>query len=164
MKNTSHLKTWYGMIATVGTVGMYTKMPGTLGTFVAFVLLLTAGGIPPWVLALTILIGTVAADRYAKSTGKEDPGEIVIDEVAGYWVSLAGLDPSFAIVAFFMFRVIDILKPYPVAKMEKLPGGIGIMADDICGGVIVNILIRLLHWLFFKGGFSAISGALGFGS
>lgn len=163
MNNTPALRTWYGMIATVGTIGTYTKMPGTLGTLFACVVLMAAGGIPLWVLALTTLLGTAAADQYAKKTGKEDPGEIVIDEVAGYWASLVGLDPSFAIVAFFMFRVIDILKPFPVGKMEKLPGGIGIMADDICGGILVNVLLRLLHWLFFKGGFSAIGGALGFG-
>jgi len=164
MKSNPHVKTWYGMIATFATAGMYTKMPGTVGTFVAFILLLSFGGIPLWVLALTVLAGTAAADRYAKNTGREDPGEVVVDEVAGYWVSMIGLDPTFAIVAFFMFRVIDIIKPFPVGKMEKLPGGIGIMADDICGGAIVNVLLRLLHWLFFGDGVSYISKLLGIGA
>lgn len=138
-------------------------MPGTLGTAVACALLIAAKGIPLWALALVILIGTVASDKYAKRTGTEDPSEVVVDEVAGYWISMVGLDPSFAIVAFFLFRVVDILKPFPVRNMEKLPGGVGIMADDVCGGVLVNILLRLLHWLFFKGGFSQIGGALGLG-
>lgn len=163
MKNDPHAKTWYGLIATVGTVGLYSRMPGTLGTGVACILAIVAGGIPLWIVALTILLGTVAAEKYAKSAGKEDPGEIVIDEVAGYWVSLIGLDPSYAIVAFFLFRVVDILKPFPVRNMEKLPGGIGIMADDVCGGILVNVLLRLLHWLFFENGFSLINKALGLG-
>ena len=161
MKNDPHVRTWYGLTATVGTVGLYTRMPGTLGTGVACILAIVAGGIPLWLIALTILLGTAAADKYTKGTGKEDPGEVVIDEVAGYWVSLIGLDPSYAIVAFFLFRVVDILKPFPVRNMEKLPDGIGIMADDVCGGALVNILLRLLHWLFFEEGFLLIQGMLG---
>lgn len=163
MKIDSHVKTWYGLVATVGTVGTFSQMPGTLGTLVACLLLMVAGGIPLWALALVALLGTAAADRYAKKAGKEDPGEVVIDEVAGYWVSMVGLDPRYAIVAFFLFRIIDIVKPFPVRNMEKLPGGLGIMADDICGGVLVNVLLRFIHWLFFEGGLLMIMNAFGGG-
>jgi phosphatidylglycerophosphatase A len=55
-----------------------------------------------------------------------------------------------------MFRVVDIIKPFPVRNMEKLPGGFGIMADDVCGGIMVNALLRALEWLFFNGGFAAV--------
>lgn len=163
MKGNSYARTWYGLIATVGTVGLYTQMPGTLGTAVACVLLIASGGVSPWLLAVLILAGTIASDRYAKAAGKEDPGEVVVDEVAGYWISMLWLDMSYAIIAFFLFRVVDILKPFPVRNMEKLPGGVGIMADDICGGALVNILLRLLRWLFLAGGLSRIGAMLGLG-
>jgi phosphatidylglycerophosphatase A len=93
--------------------------------------------------------------------GLSDPGEVVIDEVAGYWTSMLGLDSSNAIAAFFLFRVVDIVKPFPVDSMEKLPGGIGIMADDVCGGLIVNLILRLVSWMLFEDGFGAVSRHLG---
>ena len=156
-------KTWYGIISTFFGIGNFSNMPGTLGTFAAFAILILMREINVWLLLATIAVGTIAADRYARATGVSDPGEVVIDEVAGYWVAMLWLDPSFAIVAFFLFRVVDILKPFPVSYMERLPGGIGIMADDICGGAIVNLLMRLLHWLFFAGGFTVIYQYLGIG-
>lgn len=163
MRFDAHVKTWYGLIATVGGAGTFSKMPGTIGTLVAFLILLVLGRVSPVLLLVTILIGTLAADKYAKTTKKEDPSEVVVDEVAGYWVSVYGFDASYALIAFFMFRIIDILKPFPVRNMEKLPGGVGIMADDICGGIIVNILLRLLSWLFAANGLETIYRFLGVG-
>ncbi|MDL2263544.1 phosphatidylglycerophosphatase A [Synergistaceae bacterium OttesenSCG-928-I11] len=159
----THWKTWYGLISTLFGLGNYSKMPGTLGTLAATIVLLVMGRVDPILLLATIAIGTVVADRYAKVTAKEDPGEVIIDEVAGYWVSMYGLDASYGIVAFFLFRIVDILKPFPVRTMERLPGGIGIMADDICGGVVVNILLRFLYWFFFAGGFTVLQNYLGIG-
>jgi phosphatidylglycerophosphatase A len=155
---------WYGMIATLFGIGSFPKMPGTAGTAAAlFVLLLT--GTPNIFLILTLsVVGAIAADRYAKEAGAEDPGEVVVDEAAGYFVSMWGLRLDFAIAAFFLFRVVDIIKPFPVREMEKLPGGVGIMADDICGGVMVNLILRLLNWLFFYGGFAAVFEFFGIGS
>jgi phosphatidylglycerophosphatase A len=159
----SNLRTWYGLTATVCGAGYISKMPGTIGTLIAMLILILAGGINNFVLIAVILLGTYAADAYARANGREDPGEVVIDEVAGYWTSMLGLGVSYAVIAFFLFRVIDILKPFPVRNMERLPGGIGIMADDICGGIIVNLLMRLLSWLFFSDGFGVLHGYLGFG-
>lgn len=156
------IKTWYGMIATVGGVGTFSKMPGTLGTFVAFILLVAMRGVSIPLLALVIAAGYFASDIYAKKTKKDDPQEIVIDEVAGYWVSMIGLDASYAIVGFFLFRIVDIVKPFPVRTMEKIPGGAGIMADDICGGIMVNILLRALTWLFFENGIGMLRSYLSF--
>lgn len=151
------------MIATVFGIGYISKMPGTLGTLAAALLSFIVGGIHYAAVIAVIIIGTIAADRYSKEIDKEDPSEVVIDEVAGYWVAMLGLDASFGVVAFFLFRVIDIFKPFPVNKLERLPGGIGIMADDICGGVIVNILLRATHWLFFEGGLELLKSAAGYG-
>lgn len=161
MIKTDEMKTWYGMIATVGTLGSYSKMPGTLGSAVACVALIAFGGIPLWAIIAVTVIGTVAADKYAKAARREDPGEVVIDEVAGYWVSCWGMDISFAIAGLFFFRIIDITKPFPVRQFEKLPGGVGIMADDIAGGIIVNLLMRLIHWMFFREGISLIFSFFG---
>jgi phosphatidylglycerophosphatase A len=144
------------MTATVFGVGMFPHMPGTAGTAVGMVIFLLTGEAVMFLILPVAVIGAIASDRYAREIGAEDPGEIVIDEVAGYFASVWGLGPDFALVAFFMFRLVDIIKPFPVRNMEKLPGGVGIMADDICGGVMVNALLRILQWLFFSGGFAEV--------
>ncbi|MBQ9882659.1 MAG: phosphatidylglycerophosphatase A [Synergistes sp.] len=153
---TDEMKTWYGMIATVGTLGRFSKMPGTLGSIAGTAIWLAAGGLPLWVIAAAAVAGCVAADRYEKAAGRTDPGEVVIDEVVGVWISSWGLELSYAIVALFLFRLVDITKPFPVKNFEKIPGGAGIMADDIAGGVIVNLLLRALTWFFFAGGLAMI--------
>ena len=106
-------------------------------------------------------IGCYAADKYEKAAGREDPGEAVIDEVVGVWISSWGFELTYAVVALFLFRIVDITKPFPVKEFEKLPGGIGIMADDIAGGVIVNLLLHFIHWLIFAGGLSTILELIG---
>jgi len=159
-----NILTWYGLVATAGGAGTFSKMPGTIGTAVACAVFYLMGRVDIYILAAVIIIGTIAAGKYEKSTGREDPGEVVIDEVAGFWVSLIGLDRSYAIVGFFLFRIIDILKPFPVRNMERLPGGVGIMADDLCGGIVVNILLRFLTWLFSSGGLGVIYNFFGIGA
>lgn len=155
------MKTWYGMIGTVGTIGRFSKMPGTLGSIVACLIWVISGGVPIWLIGVVIVIGTIAADRYEKAAGRTDPPEVVIDEVAGCWISCFGFDMTYAIVGLFLFRIIDITKPFPVRPMEKLPGGLGIMADDIVGGAMTNLIIRLIRWLFFTGGIQQIYEVFG---
>lgn len=152
----SEIKTWYGIIATLGTLGCYTKMPGTLGSIAACMILIACRGIPLWVIMATAVIGVVAADKYSRTSRREDPGEVIIDEVVGYWISCWGMDLSFSIAGLFLFRIIDITKPFPIRQTERLPGGIGIMADDIIGGVVVNLLMRAIYWIFFLGGLEVI--------
>lgn len=156
-------RSWYTMVATLLGLGAYSNMPGTLGTLAAALIALFMGDIPILLLAAVIVVGTIASGRYARAAGKEDPSEVVIDEVAGYWIALIGLGASYAVAAFFLFRIVDILKPFPVRTMERLPGGIGIMADDICGGAMVNILMRLIVWFFYRGGIADIQSWLGVG-
>ncbi|MEG1799380.1 MAG: phosphatidylglycerophosphatase A [Synergistaceae bacterium] len=155
------MKTWYGMVATLGTIGRFSKMPGTLGSIAACIIWLAFGGLPLWVIAAVAIIGTAAADKYQKAAEREDPPEVVIDEVVGCWISCWGFDLSYAIAGLFLFRIIDITKPFPVRQTEALPGGIGIMADDITGGIMVNILMRVIHWIFFEGGLTAIYAFFG---
>lgn len=152
------MKTWYGLIATLGTLGRYTKMPGTIGSITACAIWMICGGLPWWIIAVVAVTGTIAADKYEKACGRTDPGEVVIDEVVGCWISCLGLSITYAVVALFTFRIVDITKPFPINKTERLPGGLGIMADDMLGGVIVNIILRILHWMFFESGVKVISG------
>ena len=155
------MKTWYAMMATFGTLGRFSKMPGTLGSMAACVIWIAFGGLPIWAIASVAILGTIAADRYEKAVEREDPPEVVIDEVAGCWTACWGFDPTYAIVGLFLFRIIDITKPFPVRQMEKLPGGIGIMADDIAGGIMANLLIRAMRWFFYEGGMETVLGLVG---
>jgi phosphatidylglycerophosphatase A len=93
---------------------------------------------------LCIIFGTASinAERYE---GK-DPGHIVIDEFAGMCVAMAGHKASLTnvIIGFVLFRIFDIIKPFPINRMERLPRGYGVMADDVLAGVFSNIVI--LGW------------------
>ena len=155
------MKTWYGLIATFGTIGRFTKMPGTIGSIAGTIVWLLAGGLPLWLIAAVAVIGCIAADKYEKAAERTDPGEVVIDEVVGVWSSALGFDMTYAIVALFLFRIVDITKPFPIKLFEKLPGGVGIMADDIAGGVIVNLLLRFTHWFIFAGGLATVLQYIG---
>ena len=158
---TPEMRTWYGLIATLGTIGRFSRMPGTIGSFAACVAWLACGGFPWWAILIVAIVGTVAADKYERAAERKDPGEVVVDEAVGYWISAYGFSPSYAIVSLFLFRIVDITKPFPIKKTEKLPGGLGIMADDVLGGLIVNLLIRALQWVFFGGGLVALYKAIG---
>ena len=159
--NPGAFRTWQGMVATCGGVGFSRVAPGTMGSLVALILLLALGGIPLWAVALVSLVGGVAADRYARDTGRTDPPEVVIDEVAGYWLAQWGLSPTLALGTFFLFRVLDILKPFPIRRFERLPGGWGILADDLVGGLLVNIIVRAVNYLLFDGGLARFYGFFG---
>ena len=161
MIKTPEMNTWYGQVATVGTLGRFSRMPGTLGSIAGSALWLLCRGIPAWGIAIVAIIGCVAADKYEKASERSDPGEVVIDEVVGVWIAAWGLDLSYAIVALFLFRIVDITKPCPIKYFEKLPGGAGIMADDIAGGIVVNLLLRFMHWLLFADGLASILALAG---
>ncbi|MCK5352465.1 phosphatidylglycerophosphatase A, partial [bacterium] len=115
---------------------------GTVGTVVAvpiFVLLSQWGtsGVLAGLAIITVL-GIPAADHMERSLGASDPGRIVIDEIAGYLLAMAGspVEARYIIAGFFLFRFFDIVKPPPVRQAEKyLPGGFGVVADDLLAGV-----------------------------
>ena len=85
-----------------------------------------------------LLPGTWAAQVYAASHGKEDPSEVVVDEAIGQWVTLLGATVynwKSLLAALVLFRILDMLKPFPIRQAEKLPGGVGIVADDVAAGL-----------------------------
>jgi phosphatidylglycerophosphatase A len=123
-------------------------VPGTAGSLVGLVLFLPVQALPPAGLAtataILIVVGFVSAGHVARLVGIEDPGIVVIDEVAGMWVSLLflPLTPATAVAAFVIFRIFDVVKPFPAGRLEDLPGGYGIMCDDLMAGVYANLLLR----------------------
>jgi phosphatidylglycerophosphatase A len=92
----------------------------------------------------------MAAGRVARQVDRKDPGIVVVDEVVGQWVTLIALPftPLTAGLGFVLFRVMDIAKPWPARDLERVPGGWGIMADDVAAGVYAHLALRagLLVW------------------
>jgi phosphatidylglycerophosphatase A len=136
-------------VATVFGVGYCPVAPGTAGTGVALLLfwLLRPDGRLQMLLAACIIIIGIIASHYAdKSFGTKDSGRIVIDEVAGYAVAVLFLPmtPGYLIAGFLLFRVFDIVKPPPVRQIERaLPGGLGVVMDDVAAGVYANLCLQL---------------------
>jgi phosphatidylglycerophosphatase A len=93
------------------------------------------------------LIGIQAGTIVERESGRTDPGFVVIDEVAGQWVTLAlaPVDLGHALAGFVLFRFFDIVKPWPVRQLEKLHGGTGIMLDDVAAGVYALLVMAVLH-------------------
>ena len=151
-------RTFLDPLSTVVATGLGTGYspvaPGTFGSALGLLLFWPAHRLPAWALvAMTLVIalgGVAAGDRLARRLGIEDPGRVVIDEVAGMWVSLLFLPFGWktALVGFLAFRVMDVVKPWPARQLEDLHGGWGIMADDLMAGVYANLLVRvvLLVW------------------
>jgi phosphatidylglycerophosphatase A len=139
------------IVSTCLGLGFLTKMPGTLASFaaVAVAMLLSINAV---LIILLAVLGGIASWSYSKRIGVKDPSEVVIDEVVGMWISLYGFGSHFFLPALGLFRILDIIKPFPIKNAEKLPAGIGIMADDVLAGLLTNIILRGLSWFFLSGG------------
>lgn len=141
------------LLATFFGAGRAPFAPGTVASAVAlpFAWLILWKFGPIALLAASVVayaVGVWATDDYAKRAGKEDPSECVIDEVAGQWLACAAapLSPLGFGVAFVLFRFFDITKLWPVSLGEKLPGGWGIMTDDMVAGALSAAIIAALRW------------------
>jgi phosphatidylglycerophosphatase A len=99
---------------------------------------------------LSIVVGVPAATIAARESGREDPGFVVIDEVAGQWIALLGCpaDWRHALIALVLFRLFDITKPFPARQLENLPGGWGIVFDDVAAGLYAWGVAALLRIWF----------------
>jgi phosphatidylglycerophosphatase A len=138
-------------LATGGYVGHIRFAPGTFGSVegLFFCYLLSLIPLPIAVLCIIafILFSILVAGEAEKSVGKKDPGCVIIDEIAGMMVTMAGLPftPFSAMMGFIFFRGFDILKPPPIRTLqEKLPSGAGIVLDDVAAGIAANIVLRLI--------------------
>lgn len=139
------------LLATAGYAGYVPFAPGTIGSLVGLAVYaaLVATRMPiaiPAVTAGLAVAGVWAAARAERYFAKIDPGPVVIDEVVGMLVSLAWIDASVttAVAGFLVFRIFDIVKPFPAARLERWGGGLGIMADDVMAGVYANLTLRVL--------------------
>ena len=135
------------LIATVFYAGYSGFAPGTVGSAVALCVYCL---LPPLDTSLWIvlLVPLFFVSVYASSAGEavwgDDPSQVVIDEFIGYFVTVCALPPSIGlgVAAFFLFRVLDIVKPPPVRQSESLPRGWGIVTDDVLAGVYGNLILR----------------------
>lgn len=136
-------------LATLGFIGYLPAAPGTFGSFAAMVFFLLLKPSLPLhitILIVVVAVGTVASHRAEKILNEKDSRHIVIDECAGYAVSLLCLPPTvaYALSAFLLFRFFDILKPPPIRWIERtIPGGAGVMADDVLAGIYTNIFLQV---------------------
>lgn len=144
------IATWFGC-------GKWPWGPGTAGSLGAILCLLPLSAMQPlwWrgiLLALLLLFlvpGIWASGRYAQLSARKDPSAVVVDEVLGQWLTLLfALKLNWASLglAFALFRLFDIAKPFPVRHAERLPGGIGIVADDLAAGLYAGIALAAAGW------------------
>ena len=145
--------TWFGC-------GYFPVGPGTAGSLaavgIAFLFQHYLGAQPYWfgILAVLLLLpGIWAATIAAAVSGRKDPGLVVVDEVIGQWITLSGatvLNWKSWVAAFVLFRVLDIWKPEPARRLESLPGGTGIVMDDVMAGIYgAIVLFAAGHFNFY---------------
>ena len=142
------------LLATFFGIG---RIPFASGTFASaaalpFGVLLVIGGLQPLVLAILIAtgVGIWACGEHARKLGVSDPSECVLDEVAGQWIALMPIalyarpyDWYLYVIGFFLFRLFDVAKFWPMSAAEELPGGLGVMADDVLAGLIAAAVLWL---------------------
>ena len=152
---------WAWAVATVLGVGNLRPGPGTYGSAVAvgvwFAVIHLSRATAQTQAVATLLaalavtaIGIPASSIVAREAGRDDPGFVVIDEVAGQLFALIAIpaDWKHALLAFGLFRLLDIWKPWPVRRLERLHGGLGIVLDDVAAGLLALALGFLLPILF----------------
>jgi phosphatidylglycerophosphatase A len=155
-----HATKWF-LIATFFGAGYLKPGPGTWGSVAAALLWFAAAIIlhpsPQGLLvillvgiALAIVLGVPAATIAERESGRHDPGFVVIDEVAGQWITLLGCPADWAhgLVALILFRLFDITKPFPIRRLERLPAGWGIVFDDVAAGLYALVVSSLLRIWF----------------
>jgi phosphatidylglycerophosphatase A len=142
-------------IATVGYCGYFPFAPGTVGSAAGLVFYLLVWWTGSPLVEVALIVGLFALGVWAGTTSERyfggiDPGPVVIDEVVGMLITLAFIPVgwSAALAGFVLFRIFDVIKPYPANKLEAMHGGLGVMADDAMAAVYANLSLRGLMWLF----------------
>lgn len=143
-------------LATGAWVGRIPGAPGTYGALLATLVYYAVYRmyfriLPELHLSAVCIItavGVFSSAEVARLSGLRDPGMVVIDEIAGQLTAFLFLPVSLTNLAlgFLLFRLFDIWKPYPIRRLERLEGGVGIMADDLLAGVYANLVLQLIHW------------------
>jgi len=138
-------------IATCGYLGYVPVAPGTFGSAAGLVVFAAVrwSGSPALELAVIILlfaVGVWSANAAERHFGGIDPAPVILDEVVGMLITLAFLPVNItgAVVGFLLFRLFDVVKPWPANRLEAVHGGLGVMADDAMAGVYGNVAMRML--------------------
>lgn len=143
------------LVATFGYSGYFPFAPGTIGSAAGLAVYLLVWWSGSRAVELSLIGVLFAAGVWAGTTAERyfggiDPGPVVIDEVVGMLITLAFIPVglSGAITGFVLFRIFDVIKPYPAGRLESLHGGLGVMADDAMAAVYANVALRALLWMF----------------
>jgi phosphatidylglycerophosphatase A len=142
-------------IATAGGLGYAPFAPGTVTSLPVALLVWAAAPPRSWLVGATAAVSAVgiwAAGREEARTGEHDPSSIVVDEVAGMLVAMLAAPPGlgWTLLLFFLFRVMDVWKPFPIDRLQDLPGGWGIVVDDLLAGVYAGLVGWLVHLLWLR--------------
>lgn len=148
----------WSLIATFFYIGKVKKAPGTVATLatipLVYLLAQTNGLIYMFACMVLFPIAILAAELHDKSVGQHDSSEIVIDEVLGFLITMTWLPITWQsmLIGFFLFRLLDILKPFPIGYIDKkVHGGLGVIADDVVAGIVANIILQVMltktNWL-----------------
>lgn len=138
-------------LATGAFIGYLPPFPGTLGTLEGILLYRLTVNFPLFyqtmLLCFISLLGIYTSKIASEVAQKEDPDEVIIDEICGAYLACLGKKTLFELLlVFVIFRVIDIGKPYPLKKIEKAPSGLGIMLDDLVAGLLTNLIVSLIAY------------------
>ncbi|PLX70664.1 MAG: phosphatidylglycerophosphatase A [Denitrovibrio sp.] len=134
--------------------GKIPKAPGTFGTLAAVIPVILTSASPYWVKAIVffimLVLGTAASQYHGTYTGLKDASEVVIDEIAAYYMIFLffPVNTFTLVMGFILFRIFDILKPYPIKNFEKLDGGVGVMMDDIIAGFYTIICLAIVYFAY----------------
>jgi phosphatidylglycerophosphatase A len=148
------LNKFFLFLATGFGVGFSPIAPGTLGTLVAIPIYYFLSEIPSPLYEITLIgfffLSVWISENAERLFGKEDDQRIVIDEVIGFLITMLWVPKTIRliIIGFFAFRFFDILKPFPIRRLEKrFKGGFGVVLDDVAAGIYANIILRLIYLL-----------------
>jgi len=141
-------------VATVAYCGYFPFAPGTVGSAAGLVVYLIVWWTGSPFVEVGLILSLFAAGVWAGTTAERyfggiDPGQIVIDEVVGMLITLALIPVGWsgALAGFVLFRIFDVIKPFPAGRLEALHGGLGVMADDAMAAIYANLSLRLVLWL-----------------
>lgn len=145
---------WFEKLVGSGFYSGYIPIAsGTFGSLVAILIYLIPGferlGIIIPAIIVLFIYGLIVSSKFEKVYGK-DPSQCTVDEVVGTWIALIALPKTIFIIltSFLVWRVLDIIKPFPARTSEKLPGGLGIMIDDVISGFYSLIILHLIVYTF----------------
>ena len=138
------------LLATVFGAGRFPVAPGTFASAIAALVFRYALAKAVWpvqigAIAAIFIAGVWASGVHADALGGKDPRPVVVDEVCGQWIAYLFVPPSWGFLAagFLLFRAFDVFKPYPIRRLEALPAGWGIMADDVLAGIYAAAALQI---------------------